>query len=108
GMSPSGGRPLKRVLLVDDDDGVRLSLSANLELEGFDVVEAKNGEEAIALARSGDFDLVITDVRMPGINGVDTFRAIRKHKPDLAVVIMTGFALESLLDEAQSEGTYAV
>lgn len=101
-------RPVHRILVVDDEEGLRQSLAANLELEGYEVVEAENGLRAIELVREGDFDLVITDIRMPGIDGLDTFRELRKIKPGLAVVMMTAFSLERLVAEALSEGVYTV
>jgi two-component system, NtrC family, response regulator HydG len=98
----------KRVLVVDDEKGVRTTLAANLELEGYEVVEAESGFRAVELAKERPFEVVITDMRMPGMNGLETFREIRKVRPDTAVVLMTGFALEKLLEEGVNEGAYAV
>jgi two-component system response regulator HydG len=97
-----------RILVVDDEAGLRTSLAANLELEGYQVVEAGDGPTALALVRESSFDLVITDVRMPGMSGVDVFREIRKTLPDLPVVLMTAYAVEKLLSDALGEGVYAV
>lgn len=97
-----------RILVVDDEAGLRASLAANLELEGYSVVEASSGAEAIDLFRRESFDLVITDIRMPGISGVDAFREIRKIRPDAAVVLMTAFTLEGIIEEALGEGVYAI
>src|SRR5689334_19410423 len=100
--------PVSRILIVDDEDGLRMSLAANLELEGYEVVDAPNGMAAIEYVKQQSFDLVITDVRMPGINGLDTFREIRKIRPETEVVMMTAFTLEKTLEEALSEGIYTV
>src|SRR4051812_14568141 len=97
-----------RILVVDDEEGLRQSLAANLELEGYEVIEASNGYDAIELVERMPFDLVITDVRMPGINGVDAFREMRKLRPDIGVLVMTAFTLEKLVDEALGEGVYTV
>ncbi len=97
-----------RILIVDDEAGLRTSLAANLELEGYQVVEAGDGARALELVREAPFDLVITDVRMPGMSGVDAFREIRKIRPGIPVVLMTAFALEELLADALGEGVYAV
>jgi len=97
-----------RILLVDDEAPLLMTLSANLELEGFEVVEASNGEEALAEVRQGAFDLVLSDIRMPGMNGVELFRKIKEVAPDVPVVLMTGFALEGLVDDALREGAYTV
>ena len=100
-------KPL-RLLLVDDEVPVLMTLAASLELEGLEVVTAGNGGNALSLLQQQDFDLVLSDVRMPGMNGVELFRAIRKVRADLPVVLMTAFALESLLAEALSEGAFTV
>jgi DNA-binding NtrC family response regulator len=97
-----------RILIVDDEDSLLLTLVANLELEGFEVVGAGNASCALELLRRETFDLVLTDIRMPGMNGVDLFRTIRSQNPDMPVILMTGFAVESLVDEAILEGAFAV
>lgn len=97
-----------RVLLVDDEPSHLITLAANLELEGMQSFTADSGEAALALMNEQTFDLVLTDVRMPGISGVELFRQIRQHHPELPVVLMTGFAVESLMEEAMREGAFAV
>jgi CheY-like chemotaxis protein len=97
-----------RVLIVDDEASLRMTLTANLELEGLEVVEADSGERALALAAKERFDLVLSDIRMPGMNGVDLFRHLRRTEPDLPVILMTAFALEGLVEAALSEGVYTV
>jgi DNA-binding NtrC family response regulator len=101
-------RAARRILVIDDEDGLRQTLAANLELEGYEVVDASSGLDAIELVRSSDFDLVITDMCMPGLDGLGTFREIRKLKPELAVVIMTAFSQEMLIEGALSEGVYTI
>lgn len=98
----------RRVLLVDDDAGMRMTLAANLELEGYEVVEASDGQRAVSLFRREPFDLVLTDIRMPGMSGVETLRAIRQIDPEATVVLMTAFAVEGLIDQAIAEGAFAV
>lgn len=99
---------MKSILVVDDEESVRASLAANLELEGYDVSEAADGAGALAAFGARAFDLVITDVRMPKMNGVETFRAMKRLRPGVPVVMMTAFATEGLLDEALVEGAFAV
>jgi two-component system response regulator HydG len=97
-----------RVLLVDDEAPLRLTLAANLELEGFVVTEAASAEDALMLVRNHGFDLVVSDIRMPGMNGVELFRELRRLRPKLPVVLMTAFALEELVEEALQTGAYTV
>jgi two-component system, NtrC family, response regulator HydG len=97
-----------RVLVVDDEEGMRMTLAANLELEGYQVIEAKDGYEAVDLIRREPFAVVVTDIRMPGMSGLDTYREIKKIRPDTTVVMMTAFALERLVDEGLQEGVFTV
>jgi DNA-binding NtrC family response regulator len=99
---------MPRILVVDDEHALRLTIAANLELEGFDVVEADGAAQALERIEEGSFDLVLSDVRMPGMNGVDLFRAIRARRPDLPVILMTAFALEGLVQEALREGVFTL
>jgi len=97
-----------RVLVVDDESSLRVTLAANLELEGFTVVEADGAEQALARLEEGPFDLVLSDIRMPGMHGVDLFRQIRTRWPSLPVVLMSAFAMEHLVEEAVQEGVFTV
>lgn len=100
---------MTRLLLVDDEPGLRMTLAANLELEGFEVIEAESAEKALALAESdGRFDVVLTDVRMPGMTGVELFRKLKPLRPGLPVILMTAFALEELVRSALDDGAYTV
>jgi two-component system response regulator HydG len=97
-----------RILVVDDEPSHLITLAANLELEGIEIVTAGNAQEALQEIARHHFDLVLSDVKMPGMNGVDLFRQIRLMRPSMPVILMTGFAFESLLDEAMREGAFAV
>jgi two-component system, NtrC family, response regulator HydG len=104
----SASKGNNRILIVDDEAGLRTSLAANLELEGYEVVEAGGGAGAVELVREAPFDLVISDVRMPGMSGIDVFREIRRIRHEIPVILMTGFTAEKLLAEALGEGVFAV
>jgi CheY-like chemotaxis protein len=100
---------MARVLLVEDEEGLRLTIAANLELEGFDVVEALSGEQALALVRAGEhFDVVFSDIRMPGLSGVELYFELRHVDPELPVVLMTAFSNEQLISRAIEAGVFAV
>jgi len=96
------------VLVVDDLRSIRLSLGGILEDEGYDVVMAENGYQAIEAAKQTPFDLIFMDIKMPGINGVQTFREIKKVSPEAVVIMMTAYSVEDLVGEALEEGAYAV
>ena len=97
-----------KVMVLDDDEGVRVTLEGIIEDEGYDVVGAPDGYQAIELAKETPFALNFMDVKMPGINGVETYREIKKISPGSVVVIMTGFSIEELVKTALKEGAYAV
>ena len=84
--------PRTRVLVVDDDDDVRLVAATMIEELGYDVVSAATGEAALKLLASDDFALLLTDVAMPGMNGVDLAASVRAAHPDLPIVFATGYA----------------
>ena len=79
-----------------------------LEDEGYQVAVAEDGPTAIKRVQQGHFDLVLTDVRLPGMNGVAVYRAIRRISPGSGVIMMTAYALEDLIQEALHEGALGV
>jgi len=99
---------LPRVLIVDDEPSVLLTLAANLELEGFEVATAESGEQALELVKKEEFDLVFSDIRMPGLSGIDLFRAIKKIRPEMPTILTTAFFYEAEIKEVVGEGVFAV
>jgi two-component system response regulator HydG len=98
-----------RILVVDDEGSLLLTLAANLELEGFEVVGAESAADALEILRTGGpIEMVLSDIRMPGMNGVELFREIRRLCPDIPVVLMTAFAVEDLVRAGIHEGAFAV
>lgn len=96
-----------KILIVDDEDSLRISLASILELEGYEVESAENGYKAIELAKKIDFDIMFSDIRMPGITGTETFKEIKKIKPDIIGVMMTAYALNDLIVDALNSGAFA-
>ena len=80
-----------RILIVDDEKSIRLSLTDELEDEGYRVSTAANGEEAFKLLAEEDFDLVITDLVMEGIDGIEVLKKAKTLDPVLSVLILTGY-----------------
>ena len=81
-----------QILIVDDDESIRRMLAAVLAREGFQTVVAKDGEEALALFRSASPDIVLMDIRMPGMSGIDAMSAMLELRPGAAVILMTAYA----------------
>jgi two-component system response regulator HydG len=96
------------ILVVDDLRSIRLTLGGILEDEGYNVVTVENGYQAIEAAGKSHFDAIFMDIKMPGINGVQTFREVKKIDPEAAVIMMTAYSVEDLVKEALEEGAYAI
>jgi DNA-binding NtrC family response regulator len=94
------------ILVVDDDDANRVTLERILAREGYHVVHASGGREAMDRLREERVDLVLTDLKMPGMSGIDLLKAGRKVDPDLEVVVMTAYGTVETAVEAMKEGAY--
>jgi len=96
------------VLVVDDQIGMLETFTDILEDKGFDVDTAEDGFQAIRKVKEQGFDIIFMDIKMPGINGVQTFREIKKINPKASVIMMTAYSAEDLVKEAIEEGAYTV
>jgi two-component system response regulator PilR (NtrC family) len=97
---PQAASPAARVLVVDDEPSMRQMLSIALRREGYQVSTAQNGETALAALSAGQLDLLITDVRMPEMSGVDLLREAKRIDPGLSVVMMTAYGSKETVLEA--------
>ena len=97
-----------KILLVDDDPDFIEGMALILEIAGHDVEIASSGEVAVQKFAEQNFDITFMDVRMPGMNGVESFFEIRKIKPDARVMMMTAYTLEQLLEQAMNNGALGV
>jgi DNA-binding NtrC family response regulator len=95
-----------RILIVDDDDVSCRLFAEVLEGEGHEVHEAHSGEEALDRLRAEHYDLLLVDIRMPGITGLDVTRTVRQEQPDLPVIVMTAFGSIETAVEAIHEGAF--
>ena len=84
----------ERILVLEDDDKLRLTLSQVLQGEGYHVDEAANGSDAIALAAAGGYDLVIADIRMEGVDGLEALARMKERHPEMRSLVMTGYSTE--------------
>ncbi len=96
------------MLIVDDNTDLCKNLADILEDRGMVVRMAHDGCNAIAAIQVEDFDLVLMDIKMPVMNGVEAYRKIRETKPDTPVIMMTAFTTDELVREALREGVHAV
>ena len=95
-----------RLLVVDDEESLRITTAAILENEGYTVDTAASGDEAIALLARKDYDLVLTDLHMEGGDGLSVLNQIRRHSPLTISVVLTGFASVESAIAALQEGAY--
>ncbi len=96
----------KRVLIVDDEESVTFSLyqSFILAQSEFEVVTASSGEEALQKTSNGRFDLVITDIFMPGISGFELIKRIKEQHPDTTFFVITAYGSEDYRKKAENVG----
>ena len=98
----------RTLMIVDDDWAFRITLQEILKQEGWDVVSAEDGAQAIQMVTESRIDLIFMDIHLAGVNGVDTHAEIKEILPDCAVVMMTGYSREALVKQALSQGALAV
>jgi CheY-like chemotaxis protein len=91
---------LARILVVDDDAAVQTTIRLLLERAGHSVVTASDGPKGLALCRSEDFDLLLLDVFMPGMDGFETMRMVRQQQPKLPIIVISGRPVSSEADSA--------
>jgi len=95
---------MPRILIIDDDTAVRESIERMLRSAGYTVRAAASGEEGFALARGGAFDVILSDMRMPGLSGLEVLRQLREQHVDSVFMIMTGFGTMDTAIEAMQLG----
>lgn len=95
-----------KILVVDDEPNIRFFLERVLTREGYEVTAVASGEEALALVAEQDFDLVMLDLKLKGINGMQVLKHLRQQFSDLAVIILTGYATLDTAVEALRHGAH--
>ncbi len=101
---PQAREGRSRVLVVDDESSIRELLAKTLALAEYDVDTAPDGRAALERLRLGNYDLLIADLKMPGMDGLTLIREAKRLKADLPVIIITGFSTESSAIEAVNLG----
>ena len=97
---------MHKILIVDDEQGMRELLSMMLRKEGYDVVTASNGDVALTAIQREIFDLVITDIKMPKLDGISLLRACKELAPDTIVIVITAFGTAETAVDAMKLGAY--
>ena len=99
-------KPKARVLVIEDDPGVAGSLKKELDAEGYDAAIALRGDDGLAAAKLEPFDVVITDLKMPGLSGLDLVGQLHAAKPKLPIILMTAYGTTEAAIEATRLGAY--
>jgi CheY-like chemotaxis protein len=94
----------RKVLVVDDDPAVRKSIDRVLSSKGYAVITAENGEQALRKLNEEKYDLVYTDIRMPGMSGLDVAEQVKAQRPWTPVVIITGYGTDAAESRAKAAG----
>ena len=95
---------IKPILIVDDEKNIRLTLSQALETLGATTDAAANGEEALAKLKGKEFGLILLDIRMPGMDGLEILRQVREVRPDIRVIMITAYGTVESAVEAMKLG----
>ena len=97
---------MSKVLLIEDETSLAAALQRVLEIEGYDVIAATDPAKGLAAARKGNFHVVVTDLKMPGISGMDIIKELHEKRPQLPVILMTGHHTTEAAIEAMKLGAY--
>jgi CheY-like chemotaxis protein len=86
---------MARIFVIDDDRAVGMAMRIALEREGFSVEVVNDGRAGIERSKSEEFDLLIVDIFMPGMDGIETIRLVREHRPQIPILVMSGMTFRS-------------
>jgi DNA-binding NtrC family response regulator len=110
-MAPARGEVrgvARRILVVDDEAPIRDLCARVLSRNGFEVTLASTGEDAVSRLQAAPYDLVISDIRMPGISGIDVLTTAKTLHPGIHVILITGFGTSEVADRANQGGVYRI
>ncbi|HCL81442.1 MAG TPA: hypothetical protein DHW81_04200 [Nitrospiraceae bacterium] len=96
--------PKARILVIDDEEIVRISCERTLVPEGYEIDTAASGKEGLERLEKGEYDLVLVDLKMPGMSGIEFLVNIKSRRPEQKVMIMTGYDTIEHIVEAISSG----
>ncbi len=95
-----------RILVVDDEEELVAALAERLTLRGLEIQIATNGTDALQLVREHDFNVIVADVKMPGIGGLELTAAIKRDNPDLPVILFTGHSCVDDAEQGMQQGAF--
>ena len=98
----------KSILIIDDDEGMLRTLNYILTDKGYEVVTLSSGFEAIELTKERSFNVILIDIKMPGMNGVEVFKEIKRFSPETNIMMITAYTMHKLVGEAKKEGVQII
>ncbi len=104
---PSEKSDVVRILVIDDETVIRELLFDVLSRKGYVVDTAEDGFQGLEKAKTTRYDVIFTDIRMPGINGLEVYKKLRQISAESQVIVMTGYGLEEMISEALALGAFA-
>jgi two-component system, NtrC family, response regulator HydG len=96
------------ILVVDDNPSMAKTLADILDVKGFEVHTAYSGAEALEILRNNSIDVLLTDVKMPDMNGVELYLETKKTRPALTTILMTAYAADEIIQQGMAEGIKTV
>ena len=96
------------ILIVDDNPPMAIAMRDILALKGYQAYTANSGVEALEIMRDHPVDILLTDVKMPGMNGVELCRETRKEHPNITGILMTAYSADDLIQQGKAEGIKTV
>jgi len=97
----------EKVLIIDDEENMRHLLSVILKKEGYRIDQAQNGQEALVILEKTDYDFILTDIRMPQMNGFDFLDRLKKRQSDSLCIVMSAYGSVDTAIEAMKKGAFA-
>lgn len=95
---------MKKLLIVDDQFGIRILLNEVFQKEGYKIFQASNGKQALDIVKMRRPDLVLLDIKIPGIDGIEILKRMKKIVPDIKVIVMTAYGELNMIEEAMELG----
>jgi DNA-binding response OmpR family regulator len=93
---------IKRILVIEDDEDMCCEVGEILKEEGYSVTTAFDGLEGKNLAESGDYDIILLDLKMPKLRGIEVMKSVREKRADMKILVMTGTVLENESEEKEA------
>lgn len=97
----------EKILIVDDQFGIRILLNEILQKEGYHIFQAANGQQALSITERHDPDLVLLDMKIPGMDGLEILEEMKKIKPEIRVIIMTAYGELKMIEASKQMGALA-